>query len=388
MKDFKIFKHCSFLLLVFFCIPIASIGQQPTGCDNGPVSSPGFYTKQADYYCHQYVKAALLGGWVDLATGIPTHDENDFFDFSDQVATDQNFIRVCSLSQARVVVPAPAGDTYAHSALILNNGTFASTPSGSSDWIYNYTNPRALTTACLGEEQYYSAIPNIVVYSSVSAVNQGMQITLTLTNNGQPFPSFLQLADNQWVINETGNFFTVVPGTKTATSITLMANSLTGFSAVKYRLVTGCNGNNFFRTKTIQILPNCTGTLNGGALNTFNMVPTGPNQVVMYLSLWSWVRTSGNASWSTSNGGKNMTFTISSGCSTFNAYNASCNLTFTFCKGSSFSSYTVMDMKTLKVISEGMVENSTEINTMLNDLPSGSYVINIDGNTIRYLKSN
>lgn len=83
-----------------------------------------------------------------------------------------------------------------------------------------------------------------------------------------------------------------------------------------------------------------------------------------------------------------MTFTISSGCSTFNAYNASCNLTFTFCKGSSFSSYTIMDMKTLRVIKEGMIENATEINAQLNDLPSGSYVINIDGNTIRYLKSN
>jgi len=93
------------------------------------------------------------------------------------------------------------------------------------------------------------------------------------------------------------------------------------------------------------------------------------------------------ASWNTSNGGKNMTFTISSGCSTFNAYNASCNLTFTFCKGSSFSSYTVMDMKSMKVIIEGTVEDE-DINALLTELPAGSYIINVDGNTTRYVKTN
>lgn len=218
-------------------------------------------------------------------------------------------------------------------------------------------------------------------------MNQGTQFTLTLTNNGQPFPSFIQLSSTNWRINEAGNYFTEITSLRTATSITLIANTLTGNPVVRYKLLTGCNGDNFFRVKTVQIMPNCTGTLNGGALNTFNMVPTGPNQVVMYLSSWTWVRTSGTASWSTSNGGKNMTFTISSGCSTFNAYNASCNLTFTFCKGSSFSSYTVMDMKTMKVIKEGTGEG-VDINTILAELPVGSYVINVDGNTTRYIKSN
>ncbi|MCE7865112.1 MAG: hypothetical protein DYG99_16385, partial [Bacteroidetes bacterium CHB5] len=100
-------------------------------------------------------------------------------------------------------------------------------------------------------------------------------------------------------------------------------------------LRTGCNGNTTnYKIKTVQVLPNCTGTLNQGPLYTFNTVPGGSNQVEMYLSSWTWVKTSGSASYSTSNGGKNMTFSISSGYSTFNAYNASCNLTFTFCKGS------------------------------------------------------
>jgi hypothetical protein len=47
-----------------------------------------------------------------------------------------------------------------------------------------------------------------------------------------------------------------------------------------------------------------------------------------------------------------------------------------------------MDMKTLRVIKEGKMENIEEINALLDELPSGGYIINIDGNTTRYVKSN
>ncbi len=366
-------------LLISLCLFISiqeSLGQ----CQFS--SGTPIHTKQAGYFCHQYVKAALLGNWVDMSTGIPTHPESNFLSYTGEIATDPNFIRVCSINDARAVVPAPYGNTSYHSAIKLNNGLFASTPDATSQSIFTHQSATAFTTACPQDVQYFTAIPDITI-SSASAVNPGTQFTLTLTNNGQPFPSFIQLSDSRWDFNTA--YFTFVA--KSATSITLIANCLPGFSDVKYKLVTGCNGGNFFRTKTIQILPTCSGTLNGGALNTFNVVPSGSNQVVMCLSSWTWVRTSGTASWSTSNGGKNMTFTISSGCSTFNAYNASCNLTFTFCKGSSFSSYTVMDMKTLKVIKEGKVEDA-DINALFTELPPGSYVINVDGNTTRYVKSN
>lgn len=371
-----------FALLLFI-----SVFELFSQCENEVIYSPGFYTKQASYYCHQYVKAALIGNHVDMATGVPS-DESQYASLYPNVsiATDPDFIQVC-ITDAKAVVPVHYGNTAYHSAIILSNGLFASTPNESSQWVYKTISPRAFTSACLGDEQYYAPIPDIKI-SGTTATNQGMQFTLTLTNNGQPFPSFIQLADIQWFINEDGNFFTEVPGTKTATSITLTANNLTGSSVVKYKLKTSCNGDNVFRTKTIQILPNCTGTLNGGSLYTFNYVPAGSNQVAMFLSSWTWVKTSGNASWSTSNGGKNMTFTVSSGCATFNAYNASCNLTFTFCKSSSFSAYTVIEMKTLRVIKEGKVENIEEINALLDELPSGGYVINIDGNTTRYVKSN
>lgn len=367
-------------LLISFCL-FFDIQQSLGQCQ----FSFGSYrhTKQASYYCHQYVKAALLGNWVDMATGIPTHPESGFLSYSGEIATDPNFIRICSINDARAVVPAPYGNTSYHSAIKLDNGIFASTPDASDPNIYTHQSATAFTTACPQDVQYFAAIPNI----TISGVYQGTQFTLTLTNNSQPFPSFIQLSSSNWRINETGNYFSEVPNTRTATSITLIANTLIGNADVRYNLVTGCNGDNFFRIKTIQIMPNCTGTLNGGTLNTFNVVPTGTNQVVMYLNSWTWVRTSGTATWSTSNGGKNMAFTINSGCSTFNTYNASCNLTFTFCKGSSVSSYTVMDMKTLKVIKEGTVEDE-DINAFLTELPPGSYVINVDGNTTRYVKSN
>jgi len=45
-------------------------------------------------------------------------------------------------------------------------------------------------------------------------------------------------------------------------------------------------------------------------------------------------------------------------------------------------------MKTLRVLREGTVENIEETNALLDGLPAGSYVIKIDGNSIRYEKLN
>ncbi|MBL7877980.1 MAG: hypothetical protein JNL53_20105 [Cyclobacteriaceae bacterium] len=172
------------------------------------------HTKQASYYCHQYVKGALLGNLVDMATGLPTSSESNFLNYSGEVATDPNFIQVC-VNDAKAIVPSPQGNTAYHSAIKLSNGIFTSTPDASSQSIYSHQSATAFTTACPQDVQYYSTIPNVTI-SGTSATNQGMQFTLTLTNNGQPFPSFVQLADFHWFYNETGNFFTEVPGTKTA----------------------------------------------------------------------------------------------------------------------------------------------------------------------------
>ena len=41
----------------------------------------------------------------------------------------------------------------------------------------------------------------------------------------------------------------------------------------------------------------------------------------------------------------------------------------------------------MKVIIEGTVEDE-DINALLTELPAGSYIINVDGNTTRYVKTN
>lgn len=121
------------------------------------------------------------------------------------------------------------------------------------------------------------------------------------------------------------------------------------------------------------------------------MVSGGTNNVQMFLSSWTWVKTSGNASWSTSNGGKNMSFSISSGCATFNAYNAGCNLTFTFCRGSSLMSnneFVVFDMSQSKIVKQGKLEEGMEeTKQLLEGLPNGHYVVYLNGTTTQYVKS-
>jgi hypothetical protein len=103
---------------------VESFGQ----CNNGTGSD--IYTKQADYNCHQYVKAALIGGYVDLTAGKPTSNEGNYESLYTPytIANDQNFIQVCSKSDANAVVPVGQGAD--HSAIIRNNGIFASTPNG------------------------------------------------------------------------------------------------------------------------------------------------------------------------------------------------------------------------------------------------------------------
>ena len=340
------------------------------------------HTKPAspNYNCYQYTRAALLQGKVNMATGVPSN-ENTFGSIPNTtIIGDQNFIRVCNVADAKAVAFQNAG----HSVIKMNDGRFAFTFD-----LYPYVEssiyPDAGSQACDGDEQYYDAIPNIAV-SGNSAVNQGQNITLTLTNNGQSLPSYLQLDDGNWVFNT--NHFDLV--SKSSTSITLKAKDVTGYFDVTYNLLTGCNGSANYRIKTVQVLPNCTGTLNQGPLYTFNTVPGGSNQVEMYLSSWTWVKTSGSASYSTSNGGKNMTFSISSGCSTFNAYNASCNLTFTFCKGSFLmgdNTFVVFDLINSKVVKEGQLENAEDTKQVLDGLPKGHYVVYLNGTSTQYVKS-
>jgi len=373
------FKNIAWLLLLVLLMSAASVDVKRR-CENPPGSYLHTKPTNLNYNCYQYTRAALLYDNVSLSSGYPSNEGNFSGYTGSTIIGDQNFIRVCSLSQAKAVAFLEAG----HAAIKLNDGRFAFT---FDQYPYVETSyyPDAGSLACDGDEQYYDAIPNIAI-SGGTQVTQGQNITLTLTNAGQALPSYLQLSLNNWVFDD--EYFDEV--SKTNTSVTLKARTLTGTTNITYNLFTGCNGNANFKTKSIQVLPNCTGTLNQGPLYTFNMVPAGTNQVAMFLSSWTWVKTSGNASWSTSNGGKNMTFSISSGCATFNAYNASYNLTFTFCRGSSLISdntFVVFDLINSMVVKEGQLEEAEGSKSLLDGLPKGHYVVYLNGTSKQYVKS-
>jgi hypothetical protein len=374
------FKSFVWLLLFVSLMSAASLDVKRR-CANPPGSYLHTKPLNINYNCYQYTRAALLHNNVNLSSGFPSNEGNFPGYTGSTIIGDQNFIRVCSLSQAKAVAFLEAG----HAAIKLNDGRFAFT---FDQYPYVETSyyADAGSLACDGDEQYYDAIPNIAI-SGGTQVNQGQNITLTLTNGGLALPSYLQLHEERWLFDS--EFFTKVSGT--GTSLTLTAKTKTGLTSITYNLLTGCNGNANFRTKTVQVLPNCTGTLNLGPLYTFNMVPGGSNLVAMYLSSWTWVKTSGNASWSTSNGGKNMTFSINSGCATFNAYNASCNLTFTFCRGSSLmggNEFVVVDFTNSKIVKQGLLEEGEEdTKQILDGLPNGHYVIYLNGTSKQYVKS-
>lgn len=64
------------LFVLFTLILMVSVVESYGQCNNGPGSD--IYEKKADYNCHQYVKAALIGGYVNLSNGHPTSNEAQF----------------------------------------------------------------------------------------------------------------------------------------------------------------------------------------------------------------------------------------------------------------------------------------------------------------------
>ena len=61
-------------LPISFCV-LFSI-QESLGQCQYSFGSP-IHTKQASYFCHQYVKAALIGNFIDMADGKPKPNVNE-----------------------------------------------------------------------------------------------------------------------------------------------------------------------------------------------------------------------------------------------------------------------------------------------------------------------
>ena len=177
-------------LPISFCV-LFSI-QESLGQCQYSFGSP-IHTKQASYFCHQYVKAALIGNFIDMADGKPKPNVNEsqFGTLYPNaiIAGDPDFIRVCSVNDAQAVCPSPNGDPGYHSAIKLNNGIFASTPDASSQSIFTHQSATAFTTACPQDVQYFAAIPYITI-TGASAVNQGTPVVTSRS----PFAKVHRLA--------------------------------------------------------------------------------------------------------------------------------------------------------------------------------------------------
>ncbi len=308
-----------------------------SGCtvnNGGPV-----YPKTGTYNCHQYVRGALVLGQVNLTTGEP-----QAVDFANSqpggvpaqsqftIQGDPNFIRVCSPADAKAVAHLPTGTD--HSTLMINGAYAYSFPGGTH--IYTHFSPLNYSGAC--DYEYYAAIPDVQIQGPVK---EGNNYRFTLQNKSNY--SFILTDNLRWSYPTAS--FNLVDRTDTQLVITPKAGVSGNFSvsaSLKTTANTGsCNlGVNGIepatsyvptRTKSFTVSPDCAGTLDNGPLYTFNTVTRNvQHKVVMNANSWTWVKTSGNATWYTAAGGKEMYFNISSGSATFNAYGSGCNITVTF----------------------------------------------------------
>ena len=371
-------KNCLIaLLLVFPGVDAFSRCGNPTGNVIAGTAT--------NYNCHQYVRAALVKNWVNMSTGYPSNQSLIPGLSNSTIEADNDFIKVCDRSQAKLVSMNHNDHNADHSAIVLNGGfysndygDFASTP-GTGTPVYRHGHARTSTTAC--SHSFFTTTTSVIISGS-SYISPGTIHTYTVTGlpsfmsvTWQPVPSHLQFISS------------------TATSITVKGLS-SGSGAIKLNLSTACSSFSPVKEKSVTVAADCNGTLNGNQLNTFNYVGYGSaNTVEMNAPVWTWVKTSGTTSyWYTGSSGKYLYFAVPSGCVTFNAYNSSCNITRTFCASGSYSSsiqlapmgedveYEVINIVTGKPEKSGLITDPGDTQAILEGLPAGFYVISVNGN--------
>ncbi|KXK28254.1 MAG: hypothetical protein UZ12_BCD005001063 [Bacteroidetes bacterium OLB12] len=108
------FKCIAWVLLLVLLMSAASVDVK-SRCEN-PLGSY-LHTKplNLNYNCYQYTRTALLHNNVNLSSGFPSNEGNFPGYTVSTIIGDQNFIKVCSLSQAMAVAFLEAG----HAAIKL-----------------------------------------------------------------------------------------------------------------------------------------------------------------------------------------------------------------------------------------------------------------------------
>ncbi len=366
-----------FLTALLVSAQICAPNQSNT-CGNQNYTS--IISTSAPYNCHQYVRAAVVKGWVNMSSGQPTVSNSSILGLpSSKIKNDEKWIQVSS-SNADAVVPEGGGTD--HSAVLLNGGwnyvhggvgDFASTPSAGS-YLYKHSHATYSTTTC--DFDMYAYMPNFAKSGSTATMIDGQTRTFSITG----LPSFVSL---DW---EEGPYLDVI-GSSTGSSFKVKANCGASSSStwVKGKLSTDCITKEFVWNFTLSC---CSGTINNSTLYTVNSVSQYSNQVIMDSYPRSWIKTSGNVvSWSTAQSGRILNFNINQGSSVSFSTNG-CNLTFYrsyggwgFMRSDNLGSKTDHSIEVYDMVSQTrqkLVGSFTEEDVIMS-LDPGLYVISING---------
>jgi hypothetical protein len=359
------------------------------------------------YNCNQYVRAAIIQGSVNMTSGVPNSPGTLSSLNQYAIASSDDFIRVCNKNDA----DAMAADGFDHSLVMLNGGfynssgtlgDFASTP-GFGSKLYEHSTPGHGTSVCDDDYNFYAKTTDMYISGS-STFNIYGNNTYNLVNK----PSYVNSVN--WVFDT--NIFEVV--SQSSTQLVLKEKCDSDYSNVSNSLIyaelsTSClTADGGYKPKIKKYVTtnysssSCTGTLNCGSLYTFNSVSAGAtNYINMNADSWTWVKTQGSASYTVSDGGKNLQFSVPSGSATFNAYNSSCNLTFTFSAGYGYApnmeftledqvirSYSVVSLSSYKVVRDGTFTGKEGKKEVTRGLPRGFYAVTIDGKTKKVFVTN
>ena len=366
----------------------------------------GILDHTTDYICHEYVRAALINGWVDMDTGVP-HPGETIKNASDKaIKISDDFIKVGSQAYAKA---ASVNGGQDHSFLVLNGGwytttlgDFAATP-GFGAKTYKHSHVAYSTNEC--SYDMYGVTKDFSISGS-STVQEGQTVTFTL-NYANTDGLDSQISNVIWVVNT--NYLEILSFNNTSVTVRGKCNSGVSGSYPAYvhaKLETSAMNSGdhrpVIRTTTYVQCVNtvdCGGTLNGGPLYTVNFVDDNTNYVVdMNQGSYNWTKTSGNASWYTSNNNNKLHFNIPFGSATFTATRTGCNLTFTFYAGfmppeqvgsdgdrltlspelTGTMNYKIIDLATGKEVRNGCTHNG-EQTTLMKGLPPGNYVLNLGG---------
>lgn len=345
-----------------------------------------------EYNCNQYVRAALIQGIVNTTNGVPTATIDLMTTSDTPIKSGNDFIKVGNSAYAQALSINNVGD---HSVLILDGGFsgttgyFASTPGADCPLYLHYD--VSFSTGSSSYDMY--AITKGFKITGPSTIQEGQQAIFTFDDGDNPVYS--QITNIDWDIDET--YLQAIDSTDT--SITVKALDTTYPDSVHLSAILSTsaidveNGDHRPVISTYaKITSNCTGTLNGSYLSTFNTISANTAYVIdMNVGSYNWTKTSGNTNYYyTSDSNNKLHFSVASGCTTFTATRNGCSLTFIFCAYGGYSmssmesipsesvSYSIIDLSTGQEIRNGCV-NKIDVDELSIGLPTGKYVLNVNG---------